>query len=290
MPEHQGQTDETHYITLPSAIEQVLWTQRQCAVGGMVGLDVFTTYVGNNADMQIELSDVRGSRQGTFTDKIYANVFRAEIRVPPTAREVLYATVRLPAHGLAVVSPPLLLTAPIRITNARWSQNEARHGDLLTLTADVEGAPGGTEGEVVIFEHDADGAHDLITQLPVLVEQNHVEVQWEFEYHEDTDDIPTAEESERGYQPPEYFFRARVSGVYADSALLLFKDWIEIRLSNYDNRYMGNPTYILHLPDGSQRQGQLDDDGCALEEDVPPGRVRIEFPNTDTMLFPEGST
>ena len=287
MSEHQGQTDETHRVTLPSAIEQVLWTLPRCAPGGMVGLEVFTTYVGNNADMQIELSDEGGSQHGTFADKIYTNGFQAQIRVPLPAREALYATVRLPAHGLEMTSPPLPLTAPIRITNAQWSQPEARHGDLLTLTADLEGAPDGMEGEIIIFEHDAAGAHDLITQLPVLVEQNRVEVEWEFEYHEDTDDIPMEEESESGYQPPEYFFRARVSGVYADSPLLLFKDWIEIRLSNYDNRYMAHPTYILHLPDGSQRQGELDDEGCAIEEDVPPGRVRIEFPNADRLLFPE---
>jgi hypothetical protein len=46
---YQGQTDQINKIELPSAIQQVLWTKRRAARGGMVGLDIFTHYVGNNS-------------------------------------------------------------------------------------------------------------------------------------------------------------------------------------------------------------------------------------------------
>ena len=277
MPEHKGPTDETTQITLPSAIEQVLWTQPAAAPRAAVGLEVFTTYVGNNAEMEIELSDEGGAKHGTFKDKIHGNAFGAGIVVPEEAREALYATVKLPRHGLEMKSGPLKIIPPIEITNPAWSAPEARRGDILTLTADIKGAPDGTEAEIIIFEHDADDAHDLITQFPVLVESNKVEAEWEYEYHEDTDDIPTEEESEKGYQWPEYFFRVRIGGVFSDSELLKFKDWIEIELVDESGNPIPDKEYILHLPDGQERKGRLDEQGYVRVEEVPPGPCKIDF-------------
>jgi len=41
--------------------------------------------------------------------------------------------------------------------------------------------------------------------------------------------------------------------------------------------------YVLHLPDGSQREGAVDANGYAREEDIPPGRVRVEFKDLDDL-------
>ncbi|MFQ5551509.1 MAG: hypothetical protein ACE5FJ_09775, partial [Gemmatimonadales bacterium] len=210
--------------------------------------------------------------------RIYGNRFAAEVRVPPDAERALYATVTLPAHGLERRSPALRLLPVIEVTNAVWSEEVARRGDVLTLSADVEGAPDGIEATLTIYEHDADGAHDLVTRFPVYVENNRVEAEWEFEYHEDTDDIPTSEEAEQGYQAPEYFFRVNIGGVGADSGLLQFRDWIQVELVNAEGRPVPEADYELTLPDGTTRTGTLDDNGIAREEDVPPGPVRLVFP------------
>jgi len=274
--EYKKETDQIHTVELPSSIEQVQWAQLRAAPGGTVGLDIFTRFVGNGATLQIKLTDHQGKTHGTFKNEIHNNHLSAKVQIPPKARDALYAEVKFPKHGLKQKSPALLLTPPVEVNNAQWSKDEARRGDILTLSADVKGVPDGTEAQVEIFEHDADGAHDPITRFSTLVEKKRVEAEWEYEYHEDTDDIPTEAEVEKGYQSPEYFFRVEVEGVAEDSKLLTFKDWIEITLRTYT----GSEQYVLHLPDGSTRKGTFDKEGTALEEDVPPGPCMIEVKET----------
>jgi len=279
MATHRGNTDETHQIRLASSIERVQWTRLRAAPGAAVGLEIYTRYVGNGATMQIKLTDHRGTTHGTFKGQIHNNHLSTEIRVPPKAKKALYAEVDFPKHGLKQKSPALLLTAPVEIENAQWSQDEARRGDVLTLSADIKGVPDGTEARIQIFEHDEDDAHDPVTKFSALIEQQKVEAEWAYAYHEDTDDIPTEEEAEKGYQPPEYFFRVDVEGVTADSDLLTFKDWIEIELKDREGQPIPEERYVVDLPDGSQEKGTLDQQGKAKIDDVPPGRVKVEFPD-----------
>jgi len=181
-------------------------------------------------------------------------------------------------------SNPLIILPKIEITNAKWDKKEARRGDILKLSANIKGVPDGTEAEIEIWEHDADEAHDLITKFQVIVKDSKVESEWEYEYHEDTDDIPTEEESEKGYNPPEYFFRVRVGEVSADSELLTFKDWIEIRLIDGFGDPVSEAEFIVRLADGSEVQGKLDDKGYALVEDIPPGAYWVQFPEHDADI------
>ncbi|UCF64277.1 MAG: hypothetical protein JSW33_00175 [bacterium] len=276
---YQAPTDEVKKIELPSAIQQVLWTKQMAAAGAKAAIEVFTRYVGSNSDLEIELSDHSGKKHGTIKSKISGNYYSSQIEVPIKAEKILYANVKLPKHDLEMKSNPLLVLPPIEITNLKWDKKEARRGDIVKLTADIKEVATGTEAEIEIYEHDADGAHDLITKFPVTVKNNKIELDWEYEYHEDTDDIPTEEESEKGYNPPEYFFRVSVGGALADSDLLGFKDWIEIDLKNQLGQPIPNEKYELTLPDGSKREGTLDDLGTAIEKDVPPGKCTIHFPD-----------
>lgn len=273
MSKHQAQTDNIKEIPLPSTIQQVYWDSPMASAGGTVVLEIFTHYVGNGSEMEIELSDQSGKAFGNFNDQIHSNRFRATILVPKEAREALYANVKLLKHGLDKSSNPLILLPPIEITNAKWDKAEARRGDILKLTADVKTVADGTEGKIEIWEHDQDGAHDLITQFPVTVNSGKVEAEWEFEYHEDTDDIPSHDETEKGYFSPEYFFRVKVNEFYVDSELLIFKDWIEYKLMTYS----GNERYKLIFPDGTEREGDFNDEGVFREEGIVPGRYTIEI-------------
>ena len=277
MSMHKGQTNEVTEVTLPSAIDRVAWTRQRVAPGGTVGLKIFARFVGNGASMQLKLTDHRGSSFGTFNDQLYNNQLTVEITAPLKARDALYAEVKFPDHSLSETSPPLLITAPVVIQNVQWSEAEARRGDVLTLSADVEGVPDGTEAQLTILEHDADEAHDLITQFSTLVEKQRVEAEWEYEYHEDTDDIPRDEEAEKGYQSPEYFFRMEVEGIVAESELLVFKDWIEIELFDNRGRPQANRSFEIHFPDGSSQSGTLDANGRAEVKDAPPGPYQVLF-------------
>jgi len=276
---HQAPTDQIKKTELPSTIQQVLWTKQIAAAGGKVGLEIFTNYVGNNSELKIKLSDKSGKNHGKFKDKISGNKFWTQIAVPINAKEELYAEVKLPKHGLKMKSNPLIVLPQIKIENIKWDKKEARRGDILKLTADIKSVPDGTEAEIEIWEYDADEAHDLITKFPVVVKNKKVEVKWEYEYHEDTDDIPTDEETEKGYNPPKYFFKVKVYGVEGKSELLQFKDWIEVSLKNQISQPIPFEEYILTLPDGKQRRGKVDENGKTIEKDIPPGICKIDFPN-----------
>jgi len=166
---------------------------------------------------------------------------------------------------------------PVKITNVQWSAQEARRGDVLQLTADVEGAPDGTEALIEVWEHDEDEAHDFITKMPTMVENKRIEISWMYQYFEDTDEIPTEEEVERGYNSPEYFFKVIIGSKEERSELLEFKDWIDIVVRDEAGQVAANYNYTLHLPDDQEKSGTTDDNGRIREEDIPPGPWWIEL-------------
>ena len=274
---HNAPTGEVTTVTLPSSVEAVAWSRGQAAPGGTVGLEVRTRYVGRGAELEITLTDGDGARFGPFKDTLWAGRFQTRIAIPKTAKGALIAEAKLPKHGAQATSPPLLLAPRVEVTEAKWSADEARRGDVLTLTASARGAADGTQAQLSIWEHDADGAHDPVTEIRAEVKGEQVKAEWAYEYHEDTDGIATTEEAERGYHPPEYFFRCDVLGVTAKSGLLTFKDWFEISLRNPDGAPVAGESYRVTFADGSVREGMLDADGMARFEDVPPGPPAVEI-------------
>jgi hypothetical protein len=287
MGPHNCQTDQAKRVTLPSAIDSVAWTRARASGNGLVGLEVSTHFVGNGADLKIELSDKSGKSHGSFAEKISGNRFWAEVKVPPNAKDELYANVKLPKHGLSTKSGPLIVLPFVQIENLKWGQKEARRGDLVTLTANVKGVPDGTEAAIDILEYDADGTHDFITSFTTLVKSGKIETLWEYEYHEDTDEIPTDDELKRvgnTYNSPEYFFTITINGAEfgrkQESGLLLFKDWIEINLVDATGIPMAGADYVVRLADGTEKKGKLDSDGRA-RVDVVPGEYWVHFPDYD---------
>ena len=281
MSEHKGNTDKTNQVKLTSVIEQVVWSVGAACTGAKAGVEVYTQFIGNNSEISIEISDKSGKKFDTIKKKMFGNKFWSEIIVPEKAKDELYAEVKLSKHGLEKKSNGLHLFPPIQIKNLKWDKLEAHRGDVLKMTADIEGLADGNEVELQIWEHDSDGVHDFITKFPVLIRNKKIEADWEFQYLEDTDDIPTHEESEKGYQWPEYFFRVVAAGKSADSGLLKFKDWLEFELKDEDGNLLANEKYVLTLADGSKKDGQLNLSGYAKEENIPPGPYIIEFVEVD---------
>lgn len=173
----------------------------------------------------------------------------------------------------------------------KWGQKEARRGDIVKLSADIDGLPDDAEVMILIYEYDQDGAHDFITKFPCWVKNKRLQTEWEYEYHEDTDEIPTDEEMKKygkRYNPPEYFFvidfRGQRFGDKQESKLLEFKDWIEVELKAKLTGYpISDEEYIIILPDGKEIKGRLDDDGFAHIEDIPPGKFKVTFPELDVV-------
>ena len=164
------------------------------------------------------------------------------------------------------------------VYNAKWSKNEARVGDVVKLTADVEGYKDGTEALFVIWQRDIDGKDDFIFQINSSVKGGKVEAEWKYDYHEDPDEN-SEEDGLKGYSSPEYYFIVKVGDSKARSDILEYKDWIEITFKDNDGRPIKNEGYIFYLPDGTVRKGKLDSSGRLREEKIPPGecRVRLNF-------------
>jgi hypothetical protein len=282
MPDHKGKTNKKTEIKLESDINRIIWTAGTGCPGGKVGLEIETQFVGVNSEASIEISDKSGKKFDTIKKKIYGNKLWLEITVPEKAKDELYAEVKLSKHGVSKTSRGLYLFPFVEIKNLKWDKQEAKRGDILKLSADIIGLADGNVAEIQIWEHDSDLAHDLVTKFPVTIRNQKIDADWEFVYVDDTDDIPTQEENENGYQWPEYFFRVVCAGKSADSGLLKFKDWVEIEWIYPDGSKAANKNFKLFLADGTQRTERFNDQGIFILDDTSPGPFKIVIKDDDT--------
>jgi hypothetical protein len=279
-------TDTQHKIKLESKLLYAIWRSGTAPMGLEVALEVATSFVGNGATIKIKGKSENGKKLGKLDGKVKNNIFVGALTIPDDVKigDMVYFEVDLPQNGLSGESNHIVVVPSVVVTNMKWSAKEARRGDTLTLSADVQGCKDGTEAMITIYEYDQDSVHDKIIDIPAVVTNAKIEVKWEYEYFEDTDEVPTQEEMQRygkSYNPPEYFFVIDIEGQKfgrkQESKLLLFRDWIEVRLLDSMGQPLADVQYTLYLPDGSQRKGRLSADGSAREGDIPPGKCRFEF-------------
>ena len=298
MPEFEFKKpiDSEEEIKLDSALIYADWAQGSAFSGGPAKFEVGTVFVGNGAKIEVSGKSEGGKRLGKVKSIINANKFIGSLDIPEDVEpgDEIYFEVKLSANSIDGESSRIPVYPAPLITNMAWSEQEARRGDVLKLTADVEKVEAGTEVLVTILEYDNDGAHDKIVEIPAEIKDMKLEIEWEYEYHEDVDELPTSEEVERygsSYNPPEYFFVIDIKGFRAgtgqESGLLTFKDYIEIALRDAGGVPKADERYVLHLPDGSTREGSLDAEGRATEEGIPPGHIKVEFPDMIQVDLPE---
>jgi hypothetical protein len=257
-------TDTEHKIELESALISASWRFGKAIAGQSVSFEVLTAFVGEGAPIKITGKSENGKKLGKIKDVIKRNKYVGEFEIPEDTEidDMVYFEVELPKNDLEGESNRIPVFPPVQVFNLKWSAKEARRGDILTLSADVNGLRDKEEVTVVIYEYDRDGAHDKIIELPATVKNKRIELQWEFEYHENTDEIPTQEELQKygkTYNPPEYFFTVKVEdtefGKQAqESGLLEFKDWIEIEVLDSLGRPLSGDEFVLILADGTERK------------------------------------
>ncbi|MBI1926574.1 hypothetical protein HYR99_20315 [Candidatus Poribacteria bacterium] len=151
MPDYTKPTDAVHKIKLPSAIHLAMWNQGVAAVGEAVELVVYTDFVGNGSEIKIRVYNQSGKKLDEITGEVYGNRFKGTYTVSDKAKDAIYFEAELKQHQLEQKSLTMVIVPPILITNLKWSQPEARRGDILTLTADVSGVPDGTEAVIEIM-------------------------------------------------------------------------------------------------------------------------------------------
>lgn len=284
--------DTKHKITLESSLVYAVWLSGTAQQGRDAFLEVGTSFVGFGAKIEIKAKSQKGKTLGSISDKIYNNKYVGRVPIAEEAEigDMAYYEVKIFGLGLQAESERIMIVPPIKVSNMQWSASEARRGEVLTLKAEVKNVNEGVPAKVVIMEMDQDGAHDRICQIDTTVKNGKIQLDWEYEYHEDTDEIPTQQELERygrNYNPPEYFFVIEIDkqefGTEQESGLLTFKDYLEIQANQGDGSVLANEDVVVHLPDGSEKRETLDANGYCKIVGIPPGRCTVEFPNREGM-------
>lgn len=279
-------TDTKHKVTLESAIAFADWQQVYAPAGQKVRFLIGTVFVGDGAPLEVKGRSQKGKSLGKVTGKVLGSTFTGVLTVPSDTKigDEVFFEVKIPKNGLSAQSNRIAVVPPVEVTQLTWGAAEARRGDILTLSASVSGLKDGVDGTVTIYEYDRDGSHDKIVQLPVTVKDSRIELHWEYEYHEDTDEIPTQAEMStygRNYNPPEYFFTVRFYGEEfgkrQESGLLAFRDWVEFRFKDVEGCVLPDQEYEVTLPDGTRISGRADGDGRARIESVPPGSIQVQL-------------
>ncbi|MFH1686348.1 MAG: hypothetical protein ABIE70_02360 [bacterium] len=290
-------TDTEHEVKLDSFLISATWQVGRAIAGNSAPFEVRTAFVGEGAKIEVKGKSDKGLDLGKISSVIRNNRFQGDFAIPQDAElgDKVYFEVKLSKNSLNDTSERIPVFLPMQVFNLKWSAKEARRGDILTLTADVNGLRDGEEVTLIIYEYDRDGVHDKIVELPGTVKDKKIEVKWEYEYYEDTDEIQSQEELQQyggSYNPPEYFFTVKIEnteyGIKQESRLLQFKDYVEIALIDNAGAGLADQKFTIHLADGSTQDGQLDQNGRARIDDISPGPYRIEFPDAPGFSRKQG--
>ncbi len=284
-------TDEEHKIKVESSLLYAIWKCSVARGGNEAKLEVRTAFVGQGADIEIIAKGDDYGKIEKKKDKIFNNRYEGSIAIPDDVLpgELVWFEVKLSKQKLKGSSNSIPAAATPILTRMGWDKKEARRGDVLRLQAELEQVADNAEAFVVIYEYDKDGTHDKIATIPTEVKNRKIDVKWEYEYHEDVDEIPTDEEMKKygkKYNPPEYFFVVVIDGVTLgeeqESGILEFKDWIEIELKEEDGTPVEDKKISVILPDGKDINKTTDENGYIKIENIPPGKFEVNYSDEDT--------
>lgn len=168
------------------------------------------------------------------------------------------------------------------ISNPHWEDTngntitKALVGDEVYLCADVTDIDDGATAKIKIIERDDDGNNDDIDSVSGKVQDSKIKVKWKVKYTEDNDDTESQKEmDEKGYTLPEYAFTVKCDGVESEESgqLNVYADFIA-KLT-FRGKILKNYPYVLKLADGTYRDGNTDDNGLIIENEIPIGKVII---------------
>jgi uncharacterized Zn-binding protein involved in type VI secretion len=212
----------------------------------------------------------------TFTDKggFPIGGVGYEIKAPDGTISTGALASKLRKGGIAKGNYEITLKA---ITHAKWSKKSAKVGDKVKLTAQTSGIPSGEPAKCEIFIRDSNYADKLLKSLDTTVDNDKVEVEWEFQVDETFEKIQSDKDKTPRYSSPAWYFTVTSAGLTMRSDLLKYQDFIELKLKDDQGKPLANKKFRLYLANGEIRNGQLDGSGYAKVDKIPPGNVRVSF-------------
>lgn len=279
-------TDEYHEEKVDSQLIYAIWKQGIARGGSNTELEVRTAFVGEGAKIEITVKGTKSKKIMSFDDLIFGNRYTCAVPMPPDLEidEDVFFEVKLSKQKLKGKSNPIPAYPMPEIISMSWDREVARRGDTVQLNAEFDRVQENCNVKVRIFEYDSDGVHDPIVTIPTTLKGKKLELMWEYEYHEDVDEIPTQEELEKyggQYNPPEYFFVVDIDGAMCgdeqESGILKFKDEIEIIIQQSDGSPMPEMKVKIKLSNGDELEEVTDENGIILLEDQDPGSYTYEL-------------
>jgi hypothetical protein len=165
-----------------------------------------------------------------------------------------------------------------------WDKTEVHRGDVVTLTTQFVNPLPGAQAQIIIYEYDPDGHHEKYCSFPVEIENDKIEVKWEFPSTYDVSQIATEEERQKykkHYVLVEFFFIVVVDGVRVgegqESGKVKLKESINVLVTDCDGAALPKRDVIIHLPDGTQKTVQTDNDGYVKDKSILPGPIFLEL-------------
>jgi hypothetical protein len=276
-------SDQKHRIKVNSSLIYAQWLCGRAWAGTEAPFEVRTSFVGDGAEVKVRLVNGSGKVLEKKSDKIFANRYRGAIAVPSKVKlgDMLHLEAELPKHGLDVESDEVPAGPLIQARKLEWDRKEAKRGDTVTVKAEFIDLPDRTQAEVTIYEYDPDGLHDPVAAIPVIVNKDRLELQWEFKSR-DPGTILTAEELKpynKNYRAPEYFFTVTIDGTRIgtkqESGLLRFADVVDFVIADSDGNPLPDTECTIRGPDGKEVKAKSDKDGKVTMKDFPPGPILI---------------
>jgi len=163
----------------------------------------------------------------------------------------------------------------VSLTDAKWSLEEAKTDEEVTMSAVADGLANGAEAEFAIFKRDLRGPDMKVDSVKAKVKGDKVEAKWKY-VETAGDDEPG--ETPAGYSKPEYFFDVEADGCKARSGMLRFKDWVEVEVKDEEGSILADEECRVVLASGEIRKLTTDKKGRVRIDDVPPGPVHVELP------------
>jgi hypothetical protein len=259
--------------------------------GSDAELEVKTVFVAEGSSIEIKGTSSKGKAPGTIKGKVFNDKFVGNLPIP---EKVEYGAqigfeVKLPKHGLKMDSLSTIPGAPqIQVTKMCWDKTEVRRGDIVKLTTQFVNPLPGAKATVIIYEYSPEGHHDKYCSFPTEIQSDKLELQWEFDYKNDTAQIPTEQERQKyqkHYVPVEFFFVVVIDGVRIgvgqESGRLKFKELLVMMLKDGDGKVLTNTDCIVTGPDGVKTSTKSDSSGKVSLKDFPPGPINVLIKNAE---------
>jgi hypothetical protein len=288
MPTYTKPTDTAHKIKLESHLIYALWSHKCAHAGQEAGFEVKTSLVGNGAKIEITCKNESGKKLEKVDGVIFNNKISGSVLIPEKVKpdDMLFFEAKLPKHGLKGESNSIPARPPITVTKMQWDRTEVNRKDTVKMTCQfTNGVEDGDDAEILIYEHNPNSCDIKVVSIRTVINDNKIEVEWEFDYQDDTVQIPTEDDMnpyQKNYINPQFYFVVVVDGIKIgenmESGLMKFKDWVDFKLRCGGKDWEGTKC-VLTLPDGKTEEIALDKDGKIRKEDVPPGPYKISFPD-----------